>query len=296
MKSVKFLTDPLSVDLNVRKRQAGAILAPRADEAGVRGLGRERPGPRGGHRPRRDRAARSPPPAGDRLPRRDGTDPRGSEEEQQRLRAPDLGGLLTPPHGIQGTVTLSEETLLGILMDTIGSLAEHGVKRFVFYSGHGGNSNILNLAMQMAKSHHNVMTFYPWGPSGSETARKMAELSAKYNDIHSGPIETAMILLHNPELAEMWRLEGWTPKFSIDPKLREFMDPDRPDYELVRQIRAASSEPDLDDYTSDGIAGINDPREADPEFYRKRFEERVQFYVDFIELWKTIPVPMVFRG
>jgi len=203
----------------------------------------------------------------------------------------------SPHHmAFRGTVTFSEETLLGVLMDTIGSLAEYGVTRFVFYSGHGGNSNILNLAMQMAKRHHNVMTFYPRGPSGSETARKMAELSARYNDIHSGPIETAMILLHNPELAEMWRLEGWTPKFSIDPKLREFMDPDRPDYELVRQIRAASSEPDLDDYTSDGITGVSDPREADPEFYRKRFEERVQFYVDFIELWKTIPVPPAFRG
>ncbi|NQT09137.1 hypothetical protein HQ586_08675, partial [Candidatus Bathyarchaeota archaeon] len=91
------------------------------------------------------------------------------------------------------------------------------------------------------------------------------------------------------------RLDDWTPKLKMDPKLMEFMDPDREDYELVRQVRAASGEPDLDDYTSDGIAGINDPREADPELYRARFEERVQFYVDFIELWKTIPLPPAFE-
>jgi len=202
----------------------------------------------------------------------------------------------SPHHmGFRGTITFSEDTLLGILMDTVGSLADHGVKRFLFYSGHGGNSQILNLAMQMAKRYHNVMTFYPRGPSRSETARKLAELSARYNDIHSGPTETAMILLHNPELAEMWRLDDWTPKLKLDPKLMEFMNPDRDDYELVRQVRAACGEPDLDDYTSDGIAGINDPREADPELYRARFEERVQFYVDFIELWKTIPLPPAFK-
>jgi len=198
----------------------------------------------------------------------------------------------SPHHmGFRGTITFKEETLLSILMDTMESLSDHGVKRFVFYSGHGGNSQIMNLAMQMAKRYYNVMTAYPRGPSGTETARKLSDLRRRYNDIHSGPTETAMILLHKPELAEMWRLEDWTPKLKLDPKLREYMDPDREDYELVSQIRAACGEKDLDDYTSDGIAGINDPREADPEFYRKRFEERVKFFVDFINLWKTIQTP-----
>jgi len=198
----------------------------------------------------------------------------------------------SPHHmGFRGTITFKEETLLSILMDTMESLSDHGVKRFVFYSGHGGNSQIMNLAMLMAKRYYNVMTAYPRGPSGTETARKLSDLMRRYNDIHSGPTETAMILLHKPELAEMWRLEDWTPKLKLDPKLREYMDPDREDYELVSQIRAACSEKDLDNYTSDGIAGINDPREADPEFYRKRFEERVKFFVDFINLWKTIQTP-----
>ena len=198
----------------------------------------------------------------------------------------------SPHHmGFRGTITFKEETLLGILMDTMGSLSDHGVKRFVFYSGHGGNSQIMNLAMQMAKRYYNVMTAYPRGPSGTETARKMSDMMRRYNDIHSGLSETSMILLHKPELAEMWRLEDWTPKLKLDPQLKEYMNPDRPDYELVSQIRAACGEKDLDDYTSDGIAGTNDPRDADPEFYRKRYEERVQFYVDFINLWKTIPTP-----
>ena len=54
----------------------------------------------------------------------------------------------SPHHmGFKGTITFSEDTYLNVLLDTISSLAQHGVKRFVFYSGHGGNSNIMNLAI-----------------------------------------------------------------------------------------------------------------------------------------------------
>ena len=73
------------------------------------------------------------------------------------------------------------------------------------------------------------------------------------------------------------------------------MDPDREDYELVSQVRSACGQPDTDDFSSDGIYGLNDPRDADPEEYKERFEERVQFFVDFIELWKSIPVPPAYK-
>ena len=76
----------------------------------------------------------------------------------------------------------------------------------------------------------------------------------------------------------------------------EFMDPDRGDYELVSQVRAACTEPDTDDFTPSGVYGTNDPRTADVEEAKRRFEERAQFLVDFINLWKTIPVPPAFRG
>jgi creatinine amidohydrolase len=49
----------------------------------------------------------------------------------------------SPHHmAFAGTITLSEDTLLGVLLDTIESLAAHGVKRFVLINYHGGNDNI----------------------------------------------------------------------------------------------------------------------------------------------------------
>lgn len=202
----------------------------------------------------------------------------------------------SPHHmGFKGTITFSGETLLGVLMDTIGSLAKHGVKRFVLLNAHGGNRNIMNLAVQLAKRRFKVMVATPSGPSNTETAKKRRYASMKYNDVHAGPNETAGVLARNPELVEMWRLEGWESTYKIDPRLMEFMDPDREDYELVSQVRQACSEPDTDDFTSSGVYAISDPRTADVELARKSSEESLQFLVDFINLWKTIPIPPAYR-
>ncbi|HUS77525.1 MAG TPA: creatininase family protein [Patescibacteria group bacterium] len=202
----------------------------------------------------------------------------------------------SPHHmGFRGTVTFREDTLLNVLMDVIGSLSDHGVKRFVLTNHHGGNNNIFRLAMQMAKRYHGVMVTAPSGPSDTELAKKMGEISKKHWDVHSGINETAAALYMFPELVEMVRVKGWKPTLDIDPKLMEFMDTERPDYELVSQIRSASGQPDTDDFSSDGIYGTGDPNLANPEEYGKRMEERVNFMVEFIKLWKTIPIPPAYK-
>jgi len=197
--------------------------------------------------------------------------------------------------GFKGTVTFGEETLLGVIMDTIGSLARHGIKRLVLLNAHGGNTNIMKLAAQLAKRRFRVMVATPTGPSETETAKKIDYAVKKYNEVHSGPRETAGALVVFPELVEMWRLEGWEPTYKIHPKLMEFMDPDREDYELVSQVRQACGEPDTDDFTSSGVYAITDPRTADVDLLKKSLEERTKFIVDFINLWKTIPIPPAFR-
>jgi len=202
----------------------------------------------------------------------------------------------SPHHmGFKGTITFSEETLLGVLLDTIGSLAAHGVKRIVLINHHGGNSNIMALAAQIARREFRVMVATPRGPSNTELAKKIQHRMRKYFEVHSGPRETAYALHYFPELVEMWRLKDWKNTFKVDPKLMEFMDPDRDDYELVNQVFMACLEPDTDDFTSSGQYATSDPRTADPEEAKQRMEESIQFLVDFINLWKTIPVPPAYR-
>jgi creatinine amidohydrolase/Fe(II)-dependent formamide hydrolase-like protein len=192
--------------------------------------------------------------------------------------------------GFKGTVTFSDDTFLGILLDTIGSFADHGVKRFLIINHHGGNRNIMNLAIQLAQRIYHVMVVAPTGPGNTELAKEINYRMGKYNERHSGPRETAYALHNFPEYVEMERLEDWESTLNVDPRLMEFMDPDREDYELVSQLFRTCRGYNTDQFTSSGCYSTSDPRTADPEEAKKRMEETVGFLVDFINLWKTIPV------
>jgi creatinine amidohydrolase len=203
----------------------------------------------------------------------------------------------SPHHmGFQGTITFSWETLTGILMDTIASLAQHGIKRFLLINGHGGNRNIMNLVIQLAKREYGVMVAAPIGPSDTELAKKIDKRRKAHWDVHSGPTETSAALALFPELVDMNSLDDWEVTLKVQPKLLEFLDPDREDYELVSQLWGACSQPNTDDFTSSGVYGKNDPREADPDEYRQRFEERVEFLAEFIRRWKDIKTPPAFKN
>jgi hypothetical protein len=44
------------------------------------------------------------------------------------------------------------------------------------------------------------------------------------------------------------------------------------------------------------VYGNNDPRDADIEEATARFDEKVNFVVDFIRMWKAVPIPPAFRN
>jgi len=202
----------------------------------------------------------------------------------------------SPHHmGFAGTISFSENTLIAVLMDTIGSLARHRIKRFLLMNGHGGNTNILNLVVQLAKRKFKVMVAAPVGPSNTDIAKELEDRQKRHWDVHSGPTETGAALHFFPELVEMERLKGWEVTLNLDPKLVDFLNPEREDYELVSQLYRACSQPNTDDFTSSGVYGKNDPRDADPKEIKVRFEERVNFVVEFIKTWKTIPIPPAFK-
>ena len=198
----------------------------------------------------------------------------------------------SPHHmAFPGSLTFSAETLLNILLETIESFAHHGVKRFVLINHHGGNTQTMNLAVQIARREYKVMIATPSGPKDTETAKKIQDRMDRYFEVHSGPRETAYALHYFPELVEMWRLEDWENGMVLPKELQEFMDPDREDYELVNQVFNASLPPNTEDITRNGQYATTDPRKADPEEAAVSMGESVQFVVDFINLWKTIPIP-----
>lgn len=198
----------------------------------------------------------------------------------------------SPHHmAFPGSLTFSAETLLNILLETIEGFAHHGVKRFVLINHHGGNTATMNLAVQIARREYKVMIATPSGPKETETAKKIQDRMDRYFEVHSGPRETAYALHYFPELVEMWRLEDWENGMVLPKELQEFMDPDREDYEMVKQLFNASLPPNTEDITRNGQYATTDPRKADPEEAAVSMGESVQFVVDFINLWKKIPIP-----
>ncbi len=50
-----------------------------------------------------------------------------------------------------GTITLSAETLISVLLDTVRSLSSNGFKHIIFFNGHGGNAPIIDQAARIIR-------------------------------------------------------------------------------------------------------------------------------------------------
>lgn len=71
------------------------------------------------------------------------------------LVAPVVAWGVSPHHmAFPGTITLSAGTLLRLFEDIIGSLVQHGFKRFLVVNAHGGNRDISGvIAQELAQRH-----------------------------------------------------------------------------------------------------------------------------------------------
>lgn len=197
----------------------------------------------------------------------------------------------SPHHmGFKGTITFSAETLLNILLETIDSLAKHGIKRFIIINGHGGNTEIVALAKRLAQRKSRVYVAIPRGPSQTEIAKKYRDRALKYLEVHSGARETGSILIIRPELVEMERVKDWQPTAKLEPEMMELMDPERKDREIAEQVFWASIPLNTHEFTSSGIYALTHPKDANLEDAKKRREEFIDFVVKFIEQWKKIPL------
>jgi creatinine amidohydrolase len=59
-----------------------------------------------------------------------------------------------------GTITLQPETLIAVLMDMVRALHAHGLRRFFFANGHGGNCPVLSIVTQ--KIRHEMSCPAAW--------------------------------------------------------------------------------------------------------------------------------------
>lgn len=104
-----------------------------------------------------------------------------------------------------GTVWLSWDTLMRVLVDIGRSVAASPARRLVFLNGHGGNSALLQVACRELRREFGLRTFLmhpsvPPDQGGRSTAAPQDELGL---GIHGGFSETSVMLHLRPDLVHM---------------------------------------------------------------------------------------------
>lgn len=101
-----------------------------------------------------------------------------------------------------GTLTLSAETLIRVLVEIGASVARAGVRKMVLLNGHGGNIPIMDVVARELRVRHDMLVFavnwFGFGmPEGlySETETR--------HGVHAGDMETSVLLALDPANVDM---------------------------------------------------------------------------------------------
>lgn len=110
-----------------------------------------------------------------------------------------------------GTLWLSPETMMAVLMDLGRSLATTGARRVVLLNGHGGNTTLLNTALRELRLRFGFMSFlvHPSLPPAYGGTSTEDELGM---GIHGGLNETSVFMHLRPELVDLSLAERRVPE------------------------------------------------------------------------------------
>jgi ureidoacrylate peracid hydrolase len=160
-----------------------------------------------------------------------------------------------------GTLWLSWETLMRVLVDIGSSLAASPVRRLVFLNGHGGNSALLQVACRELRRRCGLRTFlmHPGSPVDQGSGGSGADESGM--GIHGGTLETSVMLHLRPDLVHLELAERSVPAQLAG-------------YEMVGFGKPVSFGWLSDDFGTNGTIG--DPTGATAELGKRVFEAGVR--------------------
>lgn len=151
------------------------------------------------------------------------------------------------PYGISeehrafaGTLWLAPDTFRAVVRETLEALASHGWRRVVVVNGHGGNTAALReVTDAVSRAGDAFAVPFTWFEAVGDHRSRMG---------HAGPLETAMLRRHHPELVREERVaaarDGASDRWG----------------DWVAGVNLAH---DSDAFTSNGVVG--DPTEGDAE-------------------------------
>lgn len=109
-----------------------------------------------------------------------------------------------------GTISLSPNTLYGLLIDIFESLMEHGVTKMVIFNGHTGNSPIIGQVARTIKRERGIMvaSINIWQSIPMEFKKHLYGNSFNPSGHGGEPLTSVMLHLY-PKDMRMDMLAGW---------------------------------------------------------------------------------------
>jgi creatinine amidohydrolase len=107
-----------------------------------------------------------------------------------------------------GTITLSATTLINLWMDIGASVARSGVRKFVLFNSHGGQTSAMDIVVRDLREQHGLMAvaanWYTLGfPEGMFSEHELK------HGIHAGDLETSVMLALAPRNVQMQRAKNF---------------------------------------------------------------------------------------
>ncbi|MGQ0570316.1 MAG: creatininase family protein [Armatimonadota bacterium] len=206
---------------------------------------------------------------------------RAAARVSEALCAPVLFPGLSAHHmAFPGTMTLTEDTFIRVVIETAASLAHHGFRRILLSNGHGGNEATLSYAVYRItkETTASAMLF------GIAELRKIY-LTAEIDklDIHAGIGETSSMLYQQTALVRREHIQK--PVMTLDPWRERLLAQVRQDPGLLRYVTLKL--PEVHEISSNGCITYGDPALGSVERGKELFEAFVAAMAAFIRAWEA---------
>ncbi|MCF6465000.1 creatininase family protein [Clostridium sp. Cult2] len=174
-----------------------------------------------------------------------------------------------------GTISLSEEGLYMIMKKIVGSLVNHGAKKFVFLNGHGGNISTLNKICLELDSINCLGTIVNWWLLAGE-------LNPEWKGGHGGAEETSGVMAVNPDFVDFDAIEPMALK-NVSDSLQQIAF-STVDFKGIKM----SIPRNIKTFTNNGWIGPDHPSNASLDWGVEMLKVTSKFIVEYINEFKKI--------
>lgn len=119
-------------------------------------------------------------------------------------------GLSLEHRDFRGTLSLSAETMIRMLVEIGESVAAAGLRKLALVNSHGGQPQVLDLAAGRLRADRRLLVFRVNVYRDFRDPAAIAEDEIRHG-VHAGAIETSIMLHLCPELVRLDRIADFTP-------------------------------------------------------------------------------------